>query len=191
MNVSHPDLVVLGLLADQPRHGYELRKEIASMRLRHWARIGDSTVYAALRRLERKGLLSRQTEATDGRPDRQVYRLTTAGRQRLTELIIAALESSEPAYSDRLVGAVFGAARASAGDRDEDATLAALRASSSRLVDATERLARLEQSDELSPLGRIIVRFNREVVSAERRALEAIRRRAADVPARPSVAPGS
>lgn len=179
MRVSHPDLVVLGLLAGRPRHGYELRKEIESMRLRQWARIGDSTVYAALQRLEERGFLSRETRSSESRPDRNVYRLTDSGRERLGELVIEALESGEPAYSDRLVGGVFGTATLgrmeAAGGAGDDRLVEVLERVTARLADAGNRLADLQESDELSELGRVVSRFNLGVVAAELRALVEIR----------------
>lgn len=50
------DLVVLGLLADQPLHGYELRKRAAEV-LGSVGGVSFGSIYPALRRLERAGAI--------------------------------------------------------------------------------------------------------------------------------------
>jgi DNA-binding PadR family transcriptional regulator len=66
---------VLLLLAEQPRHGYDVISEIAARSEGQW-RPSAGSVYPVLAALEAEGLVS-VTE--DG--DRKVYRLTEAGEQ--------------------------------------------------------------------------------------------------------------
>jgi DNA-binding PadR family transcriptional regulator len=67
-----PALVVLAVLADGPKHGYAIMQE--SERLSGQA-MGPGTLYAALARLERRGLI--EAVASDDR--RRPYRLTGLG----------------------------------------------------------------------------------------------------------------
>jgi DNA-binding PadR family transcriptional regulator len=55
------DTVVLGLLADQPLHGYELRKRAADVLGSLWG-VSFGSIYPALRRLERTGAIETVTD---------------------------------------------------------------------------------------------------------------------------------
>ena len=68
------DWLILEELRRAPAHGYALRGALA----RRGARVAGSTVYAALRRLERDGALAGRWQ--DGRR-RRVYRITRAGEE--------------------------------------------------------------------------------------------------------------
>lgn len=77
------EYAVLGLLAQGPRHGYRLKKEI-ERDLRPIWRIATSRLYLALSRLEGRGLIRGDPRPSGGRA-RRVYRLTPAGREALWE----------------------------------------------------------------------------------------------------------
>jgi DNA-binding PadR family transcriptional regulator len=69
------------LLAEQPRHGYELA---ADLRLWQFRGVTPSTVYRDLARLEEVGLVRSFWEASQARgPARHMYELTPAGREDL------------------------------------------------------------------------------------------------------------
>ena len=75
------DAVVLAVLADGPLHGYAVIEEIKA-RSGGELDLPEGTVYPALHRLERRGLLrSGWTTATGRR--RRTYRLTAGGRREL------------------------------------------------------------------------------------------------------------
>ena len=80
MAVSKVELVVLGLLADEPSYGYQLLERFRERSMSFWGEIGRASVYQARDRLEAKGLVTgRAQDGTTG-PDRRVYRLTRTGR---------------------------------------------------------------------------------------------------------------
>ncbi len=56
------ELAILGLLQEQPRHGYELKKRLSETLGSFWG-ISFGSLYPALRRLERSGAI----EVVDGR----------------------------------------------------------------------------------------------------------------------------
>src|SRR3954466_5530469 len=58
------ELAVLGLLADQPRHGYELKKRLSETLGPLWG-ISFGSLYPALRRLERSGAIHEVDDAAD------------------------------------------------------------------------------------------------------------------------------
>jgi DNA-binding PadR family transcriptional regulator len=76
--------VLLALLAAEPAHAYRLRAEVALALGPLAAAMNEGQVYVTLTRLEKSGLVSSVRAAQSDRPDRKVYALTAAGRDRLT-----------------------------------------------------------------------------------------------------------
>ena len=79
---SDADIVVLSLLAEQPRHGYDLDRVIEQRGYRQWTSLAFSSVYYLLKRLSERGLLE-PDEGSRGR--RTVFRVTEAGRRELRQ----------------------------------------------------------------------------------------------------------
>lgn len=67
-----PATLILASLADGPKHGYALTKDIESFAA---VRIAPGTMYEALARLERQGLI----EPVESEDRRRPYRLTAEG----------------------------------------------------------------------------------------------------------------
>lgn len=74
---GHLDLLILSVVADGPKHGYAIIAELADGSGRRF-KLPEGTVYPALHRLERRGLLS-SSWATGSTRRRRVYRITPAG----------------------------------------------------------------------------------------------------------------
>ncbi len=76
--------IMLALLRERPRHGYEIKHE-------HDAWFPDAKplafgqVYATLARLQRDGLVEVAETQQDGAPERTVYALTSDGRRHLQD----------------------------------------------------------------------------------------------------------
>ena len=79
---SDADIVVLSLLAEQPRHGYDLDRVIEQRGYRQWTSLAFSSVYYLLKRLSERGLLE-PDEGSQGR--RTVFRVTEAGLRELRQ----------------------------------------------------------------------------------------------------------
>lgn len=77
---------ILGLLADHPRHGYELRTAFEALAGGEalWA-VKPAQVYSTLARLEESGLVAQDGVEQDGGPEKRIYRLTDEGRTELSE----------------------------------------------------------------------------------------------------------
>ena len=83
MTVSKVEVAVLACLAEEPLHGYDLLERMRARGMGLWAEVGKASVYQALQRLEKQGLITgKDQEGTEG-PDRRVYRIARAGRARL------------------------------------------------------------------------------------------------------------
>lgn len=80
------DLQILGFLDDGPLHGYEIRRRILELG-GPGTRLSDGTLYPALARLERSGLVSRTPTAGARGRAKQVISITSAGRERLRALL--------------------------------------------------------------------------------------------------------
>ena len=75
---------LLGLLAQQPRHGYELRAAFEAVigGKANWD-VHPAQVYASLDRLGQAGLIRQRSVGKAGGPEKRVYGLTAAGRREL------------------------------------------------------------------------------------------------------------
>jgi transcriptional regulator len=78
---GHLDSLILAVVAAEPAHGYAIIEEL-KRRSGGAFDLPEGTVYPALHRLERAGLLASGWSAASGRR-RRVYRLTRRGRRRL------------------------------------------------------------------------------------------------------------
>jgi DNA-binding PadR family transcriptional regulator len=79
--LSEPVLLILTSLADEPRHGYALIKDIESLSEGR-VRLSTGTLYGAIRRLVEDGLIE-PFDQEDTSRDKQAYRLTNEGRKQL------------------------------------------------------------------------------------------------------------
>lgn len=81
-------LVILGILSEQPRHGYELRQEVERRLYATFINLSGGSLYYNLGQLERAGYVEKAWVEQKGRyPTRQVYQITPPGREYLrTEL---------------------------------------------------------------------------------------------------------
>ena len=73
------DFALLGLISQKPCSGYDLRKFFSSTPMTSYSD-SPGTIYPALRRLERRGLIRGQTEAGQGRRQRRLFQWTSRGR---------------------------------------------------------------------------------------------------------------
>jgi DNA-binding PadR family transcriptional regulator len=81
-------LFVLGALCEGDAHGYDLIEKGRAWGLESWSDISFSSIYHALRSLEREGLAKEQSrESEAGRPQRTVYRITAKGRAAFASLM--------------------------------------------------------------------------------------------------------
>lgn len=78
------DVLLLSKLANGPRHGYELRKQIEESTGRT---LSNNSLYPALRRFAEAGAVTRTAEPQEGRPPRHVYTITDVGRELLHDLL--------------------------------------------------------------------------------------------------------
>lgn len=84
--LTTPDLVLLSLLAEGPRHGYEANAELERREVRDWAGISRPQVYYSIEKLAQLGLVrASENESAGSGPERRVFQTTAKGRATLAD----------------------------------------------------------------------------------------------------------
>jgi len=76
---------ILALLAKEPAHGYEVRQRLIDALGPPGQALNPGQVYVTLARLEKVGLVAVEQVSQQSQPDKKVYDLTAAGRERVAE----------------------------------------------------------------------------------------------------------
>ncbi len=79
------ELAILGLLKEQPMHGYQLSRELGESLGGFW-RVSYGSLYPSLRRLEKEGAVESVPSDQGGRR-KNVYRITEKGEKIFFELL--------------------------------------------------------------------------------------------------------
>src|SRR5438552_3008991 len=81
-------LILLGLLAEQPRYGYEIKQTIEARSFAEYVRLSGGGLYYSLHKLVDEGYIEEQMVEREGNyPDRHIYQITESGKQRLLQLL--------------------------------------------------------------------------------------------------------
>ena len=91
MRTGSTAVMILRLLADEPMYGYQIVKELQT-RSDGYFEVEQGTLYPALHRLERDGLVRSEWQIVAEGPPRKYYYITDAGR--------AALRKSAAQWAD-------------------------------------------------------------------------------------------
>jgi DNA-binding PadR family transcriptional regulator len=81
MELSPTAYVILGMLRNEPRSGYEIKRVVDNSTRFFWA-ASYGQIYPELAKLAKAGLVEGESQPTGGRR-RTVYRLTDSGREQL------------------------------------------------------------------------------------------------------------
>lgn len=100
--LTDSELLVLGLVAEMPRHGYALEQVIEERGMREWTRIGFSSIYFVLGKLEKMGLVKAETPANS--KAKKEYSITNRGREILVKQTLAAIKNFGPTFPSFLIG---------------------------------------------------------------------------------------
>ena len=74
----YSEIVILAMLRQGPRHGYEIKKDI-DQALGGMVAMNNKTLYLALKHFEEIGAVTRQVIPQLGKPNRHLYELTERG----------------------------------------------------------------------------------------------------------------
>ena len=101
MKLTLSEQLILGIVAEQPRHGLDIEKLIEDRGMRKWTDIGFSSIYYVLDKLETKGLVI-GSEA-NGKTKKQ-YSVTPQGIASLKEGAVALIAERRPANTHLMTG---------------------------------------------------------------------------------------
>jgi DNA-binding PadR family transcriptional regulator len=103
--MTNAELAILTLIAEAPRHGYQIEQVIEERGMREWTELGFSSIYYLLKKLEKDGLIRGRVERHVGQgPARKVYSLTAAGKEAVRAGVIAALSVPQKPYPPLQLG---------------------------------------------------------------------------------------
>jgi DNA-binding PadR family transcriptional regulator len=102
--MTNAELAILSLVAEEPRHGYQIDQVIRERGMREWADVAFSSIYFVLKKLEREGLIGGMLEETERGPARKVYQATVAGRAALHAGVLNALSVPDRCTSSLQLG---------------------------------------------------------------------------------------
>ncbi|MDX1622432.1 MAG: PadR family transcriptional regulator [Gemmatimonadota bacterium] len=141
---NRTEYAILGLLALGPRSGYDIKKEAEEV-LGHFWHESYGHIYPTLGRLHGDGLVEKRVEVQEGRPNRNVYSITTDGEAELNEWLTEPVERRPP-RNELLLKVFFGrfsgpeAVRSILEDyRDQQAEALARLETAVEMLDAGER----------------------------------------------------
>ncbi len=103
--MTNAEFAILSLIAEHPRHGYEIEQLIQARGMREWTEIGFSSIYYLLKKLEKSGLIEADPDARGAKgPKRKVYRLTENGGTACRAATLEALSRPHKSYPPVLLG---------------------------------------------------------------------------------------
>jgi DNA-binding PadR family transcriptional regulator len=80
--------MLLGFLIRGPMTGYELKK-VFSLSFSFFSGLSFGSIYPALKKMEKEGLIAMRVEVQEGSPDRKVYTITEEGKKGFLEALKA------------------------------------------------------------------------------------------------------
>lgn len=100
------ETAVLGLLFDNSLYGYEIEKIIDERNMRDWTKIGFSSIYYVLKRLEEEEFVRSKRKLVKGR-NRTIYTITRIGKKALKESLVKLLSESSKQISPFELGIAY------------------------------------------------------------------------------------
>jgi PadR family transcriptional regulator AphA len=84
---------LLGLLAERPKYGYEIKREFEGALGNVWS-VSYGQLYPTLRRLSEVGWLTKKTEPGKKAAEKNIYSITEKGRRKLDEWLLKPARST-------------------------------------------------------------------------------------------------
>jgi DNA-binding PadR family transcriptional regulator len=100
--LTDSELLMLGLIAEMPRHGYELEHVIEKRGMREWTQIGFSSIYFVLGKLEAKGLVVAAKQANA--KAKKSFSITDEGLETLSSETLGAIGTIRTSTSPLIMG---------------------------------------------------------------------------------------
>ena len=147
MELSPTGRVILGLIANRPRSGYDIKAMVDKSTRFFWA-ASYGQIYPELKRLAERGLIEGADESQGERP-RTVYSITQAGREALSEWL-GSEEQVHELRDEALLKLFFS------GQASHDELVSVIQTKREEHLDALERFYEIEplaaSSEDFGPL---------------------------------------
>lgn len=101
MKLSLSEQLILGILSEQSRHGYDIEKVISERGMRKWTDVAFSSIYYVLERLEAKGLAV--STVAQGK-EKKEYSITDTGVSILKDETKKQIAERKPANTHFMTG---------------------------------------------------------------------------------------
>jgi PadR family transcriptional regulator, regulatory protein AphA len=137
---------LLGLLTLHPMSGYDMRALIDRSIGHFWSE-SYGQIYPTLKRLAAAGLVEKKTERQKGKPDRNVFSITAAGREQLEEWLKLPPAPEVP-RSELLLKLFFGHHVPAPVNREHIAALLSAHQGALKQYAAIEKQLRREEADD-------------------------------------------
>ncbi len=98
MSIKH---ALLGILAERPRHGYDLKRAFEDKVGDFWS-LNYGQIYTTLERLHKNGLVEYEDIEQSDKPDKKIYRVTKAGMEEFQEWRVRPVKAEPRALRDEL-----------------------------------------------------------------------------------------
>lgn len=105
-DIKKSKFVILGVLATGPHSGYDIKKFLSES-IGHFWLISYGQIYPILKQLVSNGLAVMETQIQDGKPNRNVYTITTNGLEQFRAWLKEPTDFSGPG-NEMLVKLFFG-----------------------------------------------------------------------------------
>lgn len=128
------------LLAERPRHGYDIRAEFERRTSNLWA-LNSGQVYTTLERLTRDGLVTSSPDADDRSGRRRIYALTAAGESELGSWLAGLPPEGDPPREDLVMAVLLTA------DRPTPEAIKVVDDARSRLLGHLQSLRRTQRNE--------------------------------------------
>ncbi len=102
--ISKLAVLILGIVSEKERNPYEITKMIEQLNTRRWLPLADSTVYATINNLKKRGFITGRQERTGNLPEKTIYSITPEGETEFHEAITSFLEDDIAAPSNFDIG---------------------------------------------------------------------------------------
>jgi DNA-binding PadR family transcriptional regulator len=96
--------LILGILTERERNPYDITKMLRALQTKKWLPIADSTVYATINNLKKKGLIDGRIERDRNLPEKTIYSITNDGEKELHSSVLSYLEEDSSASSSFDIG---------------------------------------------------------------------------------------
>lgn len=92
--MSRIDLILLGMVHDQPLSAYDMQKQVEYRNLGKWVKVSTPSIYKKVLKLKEQGYLEKQIEREGRMPEKAVYSITPKGLKRFEELMYAGADDA-------------------------------------------------------------------------------------------------